>query len=351
MIDHALPFVSVIVPCRDEEFTIESALEGIFASDYPEHLLEIIVVHGQSRDETARVLATIRARHPDLVVIENETGTTPSNLNRGLRAAHGAVVIRVDAHTRIPPRYVRTMVDALMRTGAANVGPWLRVVPADDSTTSKAIAAVLTHPLGYGGAAYRHETDVDLSVDTVPFGCFRRSLFDEIGFFDEELLRNQDDELNHRILANGGRILLIPVPVDYIARSSLKDLWRMYFQYGLFKPLAVRKLGRLLTLRQLAPPLLVAGLGVGLLAFSVPTFRWVGAAAWLGYAVVLTAGSLDVARRRGVRVGALAFLAFAAMHLAYGLGYWRGLARIFGRGPATMPPSRSAGGSPTDSGR
>ena len=159
------------------------------------------------------------------------------------------------------------------------MGGVCRTLPAADTAVAKAIAVGMSHPLGVGNSHFRIGSSEDRWVDTVPFGCYRREVFDRIGLFDEELVRNQDDELNLRLIKHGGRILLSPrIVCKYFARDSLAKLWRMYYQYGYFKPLVVRKVGGVMTLRQLAPPLFVLCLAAtalaGLLGLAMLRFPW-----------------------------------------------------------------------------
>jgi GT2 family glycosyltransferase len=157
----------------------------------------------------------------------------------------------MDAHATCPPHYISTLVRYLHSSGADNVGGLCRTYPANEGG---AVAAALSHPFGVGSSYFRIGTVAPRWVDTVPFGCYRRDVFDRIGTFDEELTRNQDDEFNMRLLRAGGKILLIPdVVCDYVARRSLRKLWAMMYQYGLFKPLVVRKIQGVLTLYHIVP--------------------------------------------------------------------------------------------------
>jgi hypothetical protein len=188
----------------------------------------------------------------------------------------------------------------------------------------------------------------------VPFGCYRREVFDRIGMFDEELVRNQDDELNLRLIKHGGRILLSPrIVCKYFARDSLRKLWRMYYQYGYYKPLVVRKVGGVMTLRQLVPPLLVLCLAAtalaGLLSLAVLPAPWklVAPTAFAllagSYLLAIGACAARAARKHGPAVAAALLGVFPALHLSYGIGYLRGtveflLLRRSRRGDAKAVP-------------
>ena len=197
-------------------------------------------------------------------------------MNAGIRAARGEIIVRMDAHVVYPPHYLPIAVAALLETGADNVGGVIVTRPGANTPMGRAIALGLSHPFGVGNSYFRIGTSERRWVDTVPFGCFRRSLFDRIGLFDEELVRNQDDEFNFRIQQRGGRVLLLPdLVAQYYARPSLRHVARMYFQYGYFKPLVARKLGRIMTARQLVPAAFLLTLaGAALLG---PWFTWAAA--------------------------------------------------------------------------
>ena len=262
------PLVSVIVPCRNEGRWIAACLQSILANDYPADCLEILVVDGMSNDDT-RAGGRIDGGKPSAAPPGNQR---KEDYARGLESGHCGGR-RQYRHSHGCPRRVSRAITSprwcgsCRRSGADNVGGVCQTLPAGDSAMAKAIAVGMSHPLGVGNSHFRIGSAEDRWVDTVPFGCYRREVFDRIGLFDEELVRNQDDELNLRLIKHGGRILLSPrIVCKYIARDSLAKLWRMYYQYGYFKPLVVRKVGGVMTLRQLAPPLLVLGLAVTALA-------------------------------------------------------------------------------------
>ncbi|MDX9752206.1 MAG: glycosyltransferase, partial [Flavobacteriales bacterium] len=314
--------VSIVMPCRNEAAFIEQAVTDALAQR-TRHAVEVIVAVGPGTDGTAAIVQRLAVAHPRVRMVHNPAGVVPHGLNAAIRAAHGTYIVRMDAHSRYPDDYVEVLVDALERTGADNVGGVWETRPANAGHEAWAIARALSSPLGVGNAMFRIGTGAEREVDTVPYGCFRRSLFDRIGFFDEELIRNQDDEHNGRIRRAGGRIVLLPqVRIRYYARDRIGKLWRMYREYGMFKPLVNIKLGRPATLRQFVPPLFVLGLVAGAVAAVWwPWARW----AWLGtvgiYLVVLGLASLGITAREGRWPGwAWLVLAYVTMHVAYGVG-------------------------------
>jgi glycosyltransferase involved in cell wall biosynthesis len=322
-----LPFVSVIIPCRNEEQYIARCLESILASEYPRDRLEVLVADGQSNDGTRPILVRYAALHREIVLLDNPGGTTPAGLNIAIRAASGEIVIRMDAHVLYPENYIPKLVAALQETGADNVGGVLETVPADESPTSQAIALGLSHRFGVGNAYFRTGATERMEVDTVPFGCYRREVFDRVGMFDEELIRNQDDEFNFRLIRRGGRVLLLPdVLCRYFARRSYRQLARMYYQYGYFKPLVARKVGRVMTIRQLIPAILVGSLtSSAALALWIPAARYLLAIVAGSYALLVILFAAGAIRSRGLRCAAALTVVFPILHFSYGSGFLRGV--------------------------
>lgn len=324
------PLVSVVIPCYNEEEAIGQVLEALADQSYPLSRLEVLVVDGMSTDATRMQIAGFRARRPDLSVrvIDNPRRAIPTAMNLGIAQARGEYVVRMDAHARPSPDYVARCV-ALLQAGAGdNVGGRWLIEPGADTHLAKAIALAVSHPFGIGDALYRYAQRAAY-VDTVPFGAFRRDLFERVGVYDEQLLSNEDYDLNYRIRKAGGRIFFSPdIHCTYYARRTLGALARQYFRYGWWKVRMLRKYPAAIRWRQLVPPAFVAGLlGLGVLAGLVPGMGW----AWLALVAVylLISGSvaLRLARRRGAgwRVAAWLLAAFATIHLSWGIGFWASL--------------------------
>lgn len=323
--------VSIVIPCRNEEKFIGKCLDSIVASDYSKDRLEILVVDGMSEDGTRITVQSYARKYSFIRLLDNPKKITPVALNIGIADAKGEIIMRMDAHNTYPPNYISGLVGWLERTQADNVGGVCVTVPATQTLMAEAIALALSHPFGVGNAYFRIGVKEPRWVDTVPFGCYRREVFDRIGMFDEELARNQDDEFNLRLLKRGGRILLVPsITSYYYARDSLCKLWRMYYQYGYFKPLVARKVGGVLTIRQVIPAVFVLGLLVsGALAPWTAYSGWALCAIIFAYVVVDLGSSICAGFQRGVR-GALAIsVVFPVLHLSYGLGFLKGTLDFF----------------------
>jgi succinoglycan biosynthesis protein ExoA len=331
------PLVTVIMPIRNEAGLIRRSLGAVLAQDYPSDRLEILVVDGMSEDGTREIVQDMLAAQDGARLLDNPSRTAPAALNVGLCDALGEVIVRVDGHTCIAGDYISCCIAALAATEADCVGGMLHT--ANETAVARSIALAQSSPFGVGNAHFR--TGVGSQgryVDTVAFGAYRREVFDKIGQFDEELVRNQDDEFNYRLRAAGGRIWLDPsIRSTYYARSSLRSLWKQYYQYGYWKVRVFQKVSGSARLRHWAPPMFVLGLVGGLpLAAGFRLLRILYTAGLALYLVATIAASLRIAMRAGFRHLLRLPPAFATLHLAYGLGLWVGLLR-FG------PPWRQEG--------
>lgn len=322
------PFVSVIIPCYNEERYMRSLLDNILLQDYPKEKMEIFLIDGMSQDRTKEIIAAYHQRHPFIQLLLNEKRYVPFALNQAIKKSRGEVILRMDAHSIYPYDYISVLVKHLFELEADNVGGLWITKPAADTPKANAIAVASSSAFGVGDSLYRLGVKEIRKVDTVPFGCFRKSLFDRIGLFDEELLRNQDDEFNARIIENGGSIYLIPdVAITYFARPDISSLLKMFYQYAYFKPLVNRKLKKPATIRQFVPPLFVLFLLFGWAsAFIHPSFIFIyicGAGLYLGINILFTIKSAWE-HRNGSLLLYLPWI-FFMQHLVYGIGYLAGI--------------------------
>ncbi len=341
------PAVSIVLPCRNEERYIGACLDSILATTYPLDRIELLVVDGMSDDRTREIVARYADRRDTIRLLENRRCITPAALNVGIRAATGEIIMRMDAHVVYPPQYILRLVGALQSSDADNVGGVLVTLPGDTSTMARAIAIGLAHPFGVGNAYFRIGVAAPRWVDSVPFGCFRREVFDRTGLFDEDLIRNEDEEFNLRLIKHGGRILLLPDVVSYyFARRSLPDLARMYYQYGYYKPLVAKKAYGVTTLRQLVPGLFVLALGMTTVLAPVLPVLGVGVGVAATYLVALLACVAGAVRRHGWRCALALAAVFPTVHFSYGFGSLRGAfdhllqRRPTRHDPAVIPLSR-----------
>ena len=318
------PKVSVIVPCYNEQSTIRLLLEALLEQTYPRAEMEVVVADGLSTDGTRAAIEAFQQDFPDLSVriVENVKRSIPSALNRAIEAARGEIILRLDGHSSPYPDYVANCVSAHAEGRGENVGGVWEIRPGAETWVAKSIAVAAAHPLGVGDALYRH-TKHAAAVDTVPFGSFRRALVEQVGYFDESLLTNEDYEFNARVRNLGGRIWLDPsIRSVYFARSTLPELIRQYWRYGFWKWRMLRRYPSTLRWRQALPPLFVLSLiGLALLSIFIPFARILFAGELILYSSILILVGLTAAIRQGsiyLIVGLP--LAIAAMHLSWGSG-------------------------------
>jgi cellulose synthase/poly-beta-1,6-N-acetylglucosamine synthase-like glycosyltransferase len=325
--DESFPFVSIIIPMRNEVDHIRSCLEAVLAQDYPSERMEILVVDGRSTDHSRDVVAQYAQEHSNLCLLDNPRQLTPTALNVGIRHAQGKYFVRIDARTLVATDYVRQCIALLEATDAVNVGG--QMLPVGQTLVGRAVALSTTSPFGIGDSYFRYGAREQF-VDTVYMGAFRREVFEQVGLFDENLVRNQDYELNVRIRKAGGRILLSPKVVShYTPRPSIPALWGQYFQYGRWKVRTLQKHPDSLRWRQTVAPLFVSAFfGSLLLAFLWPPACWLFAFIVGCYLLANLVASTIAARRGGWRHLPVLPIVFATIHFAWGLGFLYGIVRI-----------------------
>lgn len=325
------PFVSVIIPARNEAGFIGRALGSILAGDYPAARMEVIVADGMSTDATRQQIAGHAARDGRVRMIDNPERITPAGLNRAIDAARGEIIARIDAHAAVASDYLSRCVDYLESTGADNVGGAMRTLPQSSGPFSRAIVAALTHRFGVGNSYFRITSAETLEarwVDTVFGGCWRREVFERVGKFNPRLKRSQDMEFSLRLKAAGGKTLLAPeIRTDYYARSDLRSFWRHNFRNGEWAVLPFLYSDVIpVSVRHLAPLLFVTAVIAG--AAALRWTAWPLATVAIPYVVLNLAASAHAAwRDRRLALLALMPVVFASLHCGYGLGSLAGIAR------------------------
>ena len=339
-----LESVSVVIPCYNEERYIGASLERL-ANQFPTERYEIIIVDGMSQDRTRDVVQEFKTQHPELRVsiVDNPARNIPTALNLGIQAARGLIIARMDAHA-IPSRgYIRRCVEVITQDEVGVVGMACLVKPGADTLIAKAIASAVSHPFGIGDAKYRLGGDgpAQESVDTVAFACFRRSLWLELGGFNEALITNEDYDFNYRVRRKGQRVILDRAEhSDYFARSTLVALSAQYRRYGAWKAAMIRLAPRSLKLRHLIAPLFI----LSLVMLGGASFVWWPAIWFLLVEVVVyllfsLASGIQIAKRTatGLKLILLMPAVFATIHLSWGTSF---LLRLIGiRRLTSMPPT------------
>ncbi len=327
-----MPNVSVIVPCLNEAASIRQLLEAICRQTYPLNEVEVVVADGMSTDATRAEINDFMASHPEpeIRIVDNERRVIPSGLNRAIEAAKGKYIIRMDAHSIPQPDYIERCIGGLERGLGDNVGGVWHIRPGAPTWIAKAIAAAASHPLGAGDALYRIGGAAQV-VETVPFGAFRRETFEKIGFFDENLLSNEDYELNVRLRKSGGKIWLDPsIQSTYQARSNLRDLARQYWRYGYWKAQMLRKHPTTLRWRQFIPPVFVSAvISLAILSLRFALARWLLAIIVILYTIVMLAIGIHMGLRyEDISLAIGVPLATSTIHVSWGLAFiWGMLAK------------------------
>jgi glycosyltransferase involved in cell wall biosynthesis len=323
--------VSIVAACRNEGSHIGEFLETLLDQDMGGMEWEALIADGMSDDGTRRVLELYASKDARIRLIENPGRIVSTGLNAAIRASRGQFVLRMDAHTRYARTYCHRCIETLVATGADNAGGPARTEAR--GARAKAIAGAYHSRLSTGGGKF-HDESYEGWVDTVPYGCWRREIFDRIGLLDETLVRNQDDEFNLRLIRAGGKIWQNPRIVSwYSPRATLGGLFRQYLQYGFWKVAVIRKHRIPGSWRHLVPMAFVlANIALPMAALvSWMAGRGLGmpGALWgllmATYAAALTAGSVAVARRHGWPTLPYLPAVFAAYHVSYGLGFFAGL--------------------------
>jgi succinoglycan biosynthesis protein ExoA len=339
-----LPFVSVLIPMRNEERHIETCLRSLARQDYPRERFEVLVMDGDSSDSSREVVEDLATREGlNLRLIDNPGRTTARGLNLGIAQARGDVIARLDAHATAAPDFLSQSVEALMTTADAD-GVGGPIESVGQGLMGEAIALAMSSPFGVGNAHFRYSQEAQYT-DTVAFPAYRREIFERIGRFAEDVNYGEDDEFHYRLGDAGGKLLLTPnIRSTYHTRSSLSNLFRQYFAYGQAKVEVLRRHPRQARLRQFVPAVFVTGLiGLSVLSLIARPFRRLLVLFAAMYLLASSLASLRIASRQGWRYAPLLPLAFSCLHVAYGLGFLRSLLRLLaGRSGVWIGGSRTA---------
>lgn len=330
--------ISVVIPCRNEVKNIAECVEAIFTSELDEgDTIEVLVVDGMSNDGTLDVLKNLQQTYPTLTVVPNPQQVTPVAFNLGINAASGEYLQIIGARQIISANYLREAKRSLMDNPEIGcVGG--AVTNVYQTPESEIIGLAMSSSFGVGGGNFRVMKQSEFT-DTVGTPMYPMTIFNEVGYFNEALLRNQDDEFNFRVTRSGKKILLnADISIKYYVRAKVSNLFKQYYQYGYWKVFVNKLHGAITNLRQLVPAIFVTGLLLGgILAFLHPLLLWMYAGAMTLYIMLALYAAVSVAG-----FGAKAFrvaLIFPVLHFSYGWGYLRGLVDFFLLG---KNPSRQA---------
>lgn len=281
-----------------------------------------------STDDTRNIIKRIQKDNKNVILLENKGYTAPKGMNLGIRYSNSEIIIIFGAHAYADKDFVKESVKALEREGVGCAGGLITTV--NETTKGAAIAEGMSCPFGVGNALFRF-AEKECFVDTVGFGAYKKDLLNEIGYFDDELVRNQDDELNYRVVKSGAKILLSPkIKSTYYGRSDFKKLWRQYFQYGFWKVRVIQKHKKPAALRHLIPMMFVLFLfGGGLLSAFFSILR-------IPYAVILSLYilldlifSFKISAKNSFKYFGYLIITFPILHISYGIGFLLGLINFY----------------------
>jgi len=320
--------VSVVIPARNEEHYIGACLDSIRAQEH--ELLQVIVVDGASTDDTVAVVDKHTAEDNRVELLHNPRRTIPVSMNMGLAHARGRWLVRVDAHSVVPPTYVGMALRRLQEGSWGGVGG--RKDGVGVTSAGRAIAAAMGSRFGVGNSTYHHGTSPQ-EVDHIPFGAYPVALLRSLHGWDEGLVANEDYELDYRLRQAGSRLLFDPqIAIRWHCRQSIGDLYRQYRRYGQGKVDVALLHPASLSVRHLVPPALVAYVGVAALAAAVKRSPVLPLGMLAPYGLAVGAATASVGRTLGSSSERKWVApAFVAMHVGWGLGFWTGLAQTAAR--------------------
>jgi len=323
-----MSFVSLILPCRNEEKFIEECLNSIIKNDYPKDKMEVLIIDGKSEDDTRKIVDKFSEKYPFIKILDNPNKFTSFAFNIGINESKGDIIIIMGVHATYPKEYISKCVEHLEESGADNVGGIIKTIPKNDSVIAKSIAFCLSHPFGVGSAFFRMDMSRPREVDTVFGGCYKKEIFNKVGLFNEKLKRSQDIELNSRIRKEGGKIMLFPDIVSYYyPQTSLTGFLKHNFTDGIWSTYPLKFDIKIFSFRHLIPLIFVSFLLISsLLGLVFSFFSFLFYFVFSLYLLAIIVFSFSISKREKdwdyLFVMPIVFL---IRHFGYGLGSLWGL--------------------------
>ena len=317
--------ISIILPIRNEAKYIKKTLGSILCQKNIEQEIEILIVDGMSTDDTRDLIIKYQKGHPNTHLIENPEKIVSTGFNRALNESKGDIIIRVDGHCEIAPDYIQKCLECLEKINADCVGGATEHVAS--GLVGESIKMAQSSFFGVGGVSFRKNVEKGRYVDTLAFGAYKREVFDQLGGYDEELVRNQDDEFNFRMIQNDMKIWLDPsIKSTYTQRNSFMGLFKQYFQYGFYKVRVMQKRRGIASWRHVVPGLFVLTLLFGLSIFlftgnNIPILSL--CLPYLSFSLFATIFELIKTPSYLISVMILP-VTFFILHVSYGLGFLMG---------------------------
>ena len=324
------PFISVIIPCRNEEKFIGGCLDSVISQDYPKEKMEVFVVDGMSEDKTREIVQNYGQKYSFIKLLDNQKKFTNFAFNLGIKEARGEVVVLMGAHAGYKRDYISKCVRYLNEYNADNVGGIVKTIPAKDTLIAKSIAISLSSFFGAGGSYFRLGPKVIREVDTVFGGCYKKEVFNKIGLFNENLRRSQDMEFNLRLKKAGGKILLVPeIVVFYYPQTNLKDFLKHNFNDGVWVTYPLKFKIKIFSWRHLIPLFFALGLlGLFTLSFFFLAAKILFNLLFGSYLLLNLLFSLKISLKAGLKYILVLPITFAVRHIGYGFGSIFGLIKV-----------------------
>lgn len=330
VLKNKLPVVSIIIPMRNEESYIGKNIRSLINQDYPKDSYEVIVVDGMSEDGSKKAVQSFSNNSSNIILLENPDFFTSYALNVGIRKSRGEIIIILGAHSFVEVDFIKKNVETFEKVEADCVGG--PIATLGGTYSAKVISLALASPFGVGDVLFRYSKKEGY-VDTVAFGAYKREVFEMIGLFDEELVRNQDDEFNYRLRRSGAMIFITPqIRSFYYSRATLKKLSKQYFQYGLWKVRVLQKHSKMMRLRQFVPVVFILSVIISLLlSFYNKSFFYLFSLIIGSHFVCDVLFSSWIAKKHEWKHFLFLPIVFNILHWSYGFGFLMGLFRFFRR--------------------
>lgn len=311
--------VSIIIPCKNEKKYIKKCINSFIKQTYDDNLYEILICDGMSSDGTREIVLEYEDKFKNIKLIDNVGESAPKGMNLGIKNSKSDIVIIFGAHSEADKNFIKNNVEILERKDVHCCGGPIETI--NENIVGRAISLAMSSPFGVGNALFRYSRK-EKFVDTVAFGAYKREVLDDIGYFDEELVRGQDFELNFRLTENNYKILLSPkIKSKYYSRSSIKNLWNQYFQYGFWKMKIINEYKKVPSIRHIIPTMFVLfnifGIAVGVFNKSI-FFLWLFT--MCTYLLIDMFFSLKLSKKN-FKIFSLLLLLFPILHISYGIGF------------------------------